>query len=65
MNDKHECEACLKFLEVLSDYHDGVLDEAVATKLEVHMLECERCRAVVKTFKQTIVYYRSSRCVEV
>jgi len=65
MDEKHECEGCLEFLEVLSDYHEGVLDEVVATKLEMHMRECARCKAVVKTFKQTIIHYSTTRCEEV
>jgi len=65
MNEKHECEGCLEFLEVLSDYHDGVLDEAVATKLEVHMRECARCRAVVRTLRQTVIHYSTTRCEKV
>ena len=65
MDEQHECEGCLKFLEVLSDYHDGILDEVVAAKLEMHMCECARCRAVVKTFRQTIVYYNRTRCKQV
>ncbi len=65
MDEKHESGCCLEFLEVLSDYHEGVLDEVMATKLEVHLRECARCRAVVKTFKQTIVHYSTTRCEEV
>lgn len=65
MEEKHDCKGCLEFLEVLSDYHDGVLDETIATRLELHMHECERCKAVVRTFRQTIVYYGTTRCQKV
>ncbi len=65
MDEKHKCEGCLEFLEVLSDYHDGVLDEVIVTKLEMHMCECARCKAVVETFKQTIVHYSHTRCEQV
>jgi anti-sigma factor RsiW len=52
----------MQFLELLSDYHDGELDLALVTKFEVHMIDCERCQAVVKTLRQTIVYYGETRC---
>jgi anti-sigma factor RsiW len=65
MDEMHDCEGCLEFLEFLSDYHDGVLDEAVAIRLELHMRECPRCKAVVKTLRQTIVHYSTTRCEEV
>ncbi len=65
MDEKHDCEGCLEFLEVLSEYYDGELDEAIATRLELHMRECKRCEAVVRTFRQTIVHYTTTRCRKV
>ncbi len=62
MHDHKECTECLQFLELLSDYHDGELDLALVTKFEVHMSDCERCQSVVRTLRQTIVYYRTTRC---
>jgi anti-sigma factor RsiW len=62
MHDHKECTECRQFLEILSDYHDGELDEELVARFELHMSECERCQAVVRTFRQTIVYYRTTRC---
>ncbi len=65
MHDHKECKECMQFLALLSDYQDGELDLALVGKFEVHMGDCERCQAVVKTLRQTIVYYRTTRCTAV
>ncbi|MCS7011872.1 MAG: zf-HC2 domain-containing protein [Anaerolineales bacterium] len=48
---------CQDLLASLSDYVDGVLDEALCREIEAHMAACPNCRVVVDTLRKTIYLY--------
>jgi len=50
---------CQFLLADLSDYLDGEASEAVCAEIEAHMRECEDCRVVVDTLKQTVHLYHT------
>jgi anti-sigma factor (TIGR02949 family) len=56
----HSNKACRHFLESLSDYVDGELEDELCKELERHMDGCENCQIVVDTLRKTIYLYRSS-----
>ena len=39
---------CAKSLEMLSDFHDGALDEAWRAKVRTHLAECPPCAGVFR-----------------
>lgn len=49
---------CQNFLEKMSAYIDGELDEAYCRKIEAHLETCRNCRIVLKTLKKTIDLYQ-------
>lgn len=49
---------CRRLLASLSDYVDGVLEEALCREIEAHMAECENCRIVVDTLRRTVLLYQ-------
>jgi anti-sigma factor RsiW len=49
--------SCEHLLEHLSSYLDGEASAAVCADLERHLAQCERCRIVVDTTRQTIHLY--------
>lgn len=51
---------CRKFLNSLSDYVDGVLQEELCAEIERHMSDCEDCRIVIDTLRKTVYLYRNS-----
>ena len=51
---------CRRFLASLSDYVDGVLDEALCREIEAHMAGCEDCRIVINTLAKTVELYQTS-----
>jgi anti-sigma factor RsiW len=56
-NHDHDSDTCRRYLNSLSDYVDGVLDEELCDELETHMESCENCRIVVNTLSKTIALY--------
>ena len=51
---------CSDFLQELTNYLDGVLDETTKTELENHLSWCHNCYVVCDTTKKTIQIYRDS-----
>jgi anti-sigma factor (TIGR02949 family) len=49
---------CHQFLNSLSAYVDGDLDEELCTDIERHLQECDNCRVILDTLKKTIYLYR-------
>ncbi len=39
---------CAKSLELLSDFHDGALDEAWRAKVQTHLVVCNPCAGVFR-----------------
>ncbi len=55
---------CSDFLKELTDYLDGVLDPALRSELEDHLVWCHDCFVVCNTTKMTIEIYRDSQLYE-
>ena len=53
-------DSCRKFLNSLSDYVDGVLQEELCEEIERHMSDCEDCKIVVDTLRKTVYLYHNS-----
>lgn len=50
-------EACRQYLEAISAYVDGALEDELCRELEAHMATCDNCRVVVNTVAKTISLY--------
>lgn len=55
MNDQN----CQHLLAQLSDYIDGEAAADICAEIEQHLLECDNCRVVVDTLRQTIDLYHT------
>ena len=55
---------CSQFLQELTDYLDGVIDDKTRAELEDHLHWCRNCYVVVSTTKQTIEIYRENKLYE-
>ncbi len=55
---------CADFLEELTNYLDGVMDDQTKTELEGHLSWCHNCYVVCDTTKKTIEIYRDSHLYE-
>ena len=49
---------CDDMLKLLSDYIDGEVDPAICQELEKHLADCNGCRVVVDTLRQTVRLYK-------
>ena len=55
---------CSEFLQELTNYLDGVLDDRTKAELEDHLAWCHNCYVVCDTTKKTIEIYRDSQLYE-
>ena len=55
---------CAEFLQELTSYLDGVLDDRTKAELEDHLAWCHNCYVVCDTTKKTIEIYRDSQLYE-
>ena len=55
---------CSDFLQELTNYLDGVMDDRTKSELEDHLSWCHNCYVVCDTTKKTIEIYRDSRLYE-
>ena len=55
---------CSEFLQELTNYLDGVLDDHTKVELENHLSWCHNCYVVCDTTKKTIEIYRDSELYE-
>jgi hypothetical protein len=55
---------CSEFLQELTNYLDGVIDDRTKTELEGHLSWCHNCYVVCDTTKKTIEIYRDSKLYE-
>ena len=53
------CEKCKEFVAHLSEYVDHELDESMCCCIEEHINECEECRHLVESLKDTLDSARS------
>ena len=52
---------CSKYIQNIADYIDGEIDETLCAKLEEHLKNCNNCRIMVDTLKQTVVLCRDGK----
>ncbi len=57
MNHQNNCR---HFLESLSEYVDGTLNQELCDEIERHLAGCEDCRVVIDTLKKTIYLYHET-----
>jgi len=55
---------CSEFLQELTNYLDGALDDRTKSELEDHLAWCHNCYVVCDTTKKTIEIYRDSELYE-
>ena len=52
---------CKKHIQNIADYIDGEIDQALCEQLEKHLKECNNCRIMVDTMRQTVVLCREGK----
>lgn len=52
---------CLDYIRELSDYLDGELDPALCAEIEKHIGECNNCRIMVDSLRQTVTLCREGK----
>ena len=55
---------CAEFLQELTNYLDGVLDDRTKAELEDHLAWCHNCYVVCDTTQKTIQIYRDTEVYE-
>ena len=55
---------CSDFLQELTNYLDGMIDDRTKAELEDHLAWCHNCYVVCDTTKKTIEIYRDSKLYE-
>lgn len=55
---------CKEFLNELTNYLDGVIDDQTKSDLEDHLAWCHNCYVVCDTTKKTIEIYRNQELYE-
>jgi len=55
---------CTEFLNELTNYLDGALDDRTKSELEDHLAWCHNCYVVCDTTRKTIEIYRNSELYE-
>jgi predicted anti-sigma-YlaC factor YlaD len=52
---------CAEYIGELSDYLDGEVSPELCEEIEKHIGQCENCRIMVDTLKQTVTLCREGR----
>ena len=52
---------CPEYMENLSDYLDGGMDPELCAEIEAHLGECNNCRIMVDTLRQTVTLCREGK----
>ena len=52
---------CKKYIQEIADYLDGEMDQVLCRELERHLKECDNCRIMVDTLRQTVVLCREGK----
>jgi anti-sigma factor RsiW len=52
---------CNQHIEKICDYIDGEIDKSLCAELETHLKECNNCRIMVDTLRQTVVLCREGK----
>jgi anti-sigma factor RsiW len=56
---------CTDFLSQLTDYFDGQISPELLAEVRTHLGECDHCKVVLNTTRQTIEVYRGNEIYEV
>lgn len=51
---------CKDVLHKLSEFVDGELDSSLCRELQKHLIDCQKCKVFVDTFKKTIVILKNT-----
>ena len=54
-------DKCSEHIQDIADYIDGEVDETLCLELEQHLENCDNCRIMVDTLKQTFVLCRDGK----
>jgi anti-sigma factor RsiW len=54
-------KSCRDYIEGLSDYLDGELDPDLCSEIERHVGQCDNCRIMVDSLRQTVRLCRDGR----
>ncbi len=52
---------CPEYIQNLNDYLDGGIDPALCAEIEAHIGECNNCRIMVDTLRQTVTLCREGK----
>jgi anti-sigma factor RsiW len=52
---------CQDYISDISDYIDGEIDATLCEQIEKHLGECENCRIMVDTLRQTVTLCRDGK----
>jgi predicted anti-sigma-YlaC factor YlaD len=52
---------CPEYVNELNDYLDGELDDVTCAEIEKHLGECNNCRIMVDTLRQTVALCRGGK----
>ncbi len=52
---------CPEYINDLNDYLDGAIDPELCAEIETHLGECNNCRIMVDTMKQTVQLCREGK----
>jgi anti-sigma factor RsiW len=53
---------CQNFLDEMSDYIDGSLEEELRVSIEAHLAKCPNCWVVFDETRKTVQIYQSMEC---
>mgnify|MGYP001584257542 CR=1 FL=1 len=54
-------KSCRDYIGGLNDYLDGQLEPELCAEIEKHIGECENCRLMVDTLRQTVTLCREGK----
>lgn len=54
-------DQCPDYVRELNDYLDGTLDPDLCKEIEAHIGECQNCRIMIDTLKQTVTLCREGK----
>ncbi len=52
---------CLDYISELNDYLDGEIDSSLCAEIDAHIGQCENCRIMVDTMRQTVKLCREGK----
>ena len=54
-------KGCREYIEELNSFLDGELDDELCHEIEEHIGQCNNCRIMVDTMRQTVALCREGR----